>query len=133
MLTLCKIDGKSYDVLVSAIEEVYTVVEGQNSGTAIYKQRKIRDILGIQTGHKITFSPGDNPEVFDELKNYLFGSIRPYVVLEVVSDQSTITYEAAYATGSRRVAYINDIDNIVGWDDLTIDFSPMENQIDIED
>lgn len=132
MLTLCKIDGKSYDDLVSAIEETYNVIEGPNSGTAIHKQRKIRDILGVQTGHRITFSPGDNPEEFDELKNYLFGSIRPYVVLEVVSDQSTKTYEAAYTTGSRRVAYINDDENIAGWDDLTIDFSPMENQIDIE-
>ena len=35
MLTLCKIDGKSYDVLISAIEETYNVIEGANSGIAI--------------------------------------------------------------------------------------------------
>lgn len=129
MLTLCKIDGISYDVLVSAIEETYNVIEGANSGTAIAKQREIRDVLGVKIGHKITFSPGDNPENFDELKNYLFGAVRPSVILEVASDQSTITYEAAYNTGARRVAYINDDDNIVGWDDLTVDFRPIEMQI----
>lgn len=138
MITLCKIDGKSYDDLVSAIEETYNIVEGPNSGTAIHKDREIRDITGIKIGHQITFSAGENPDKFDELKNYLFGSVRPFVMLEAVHDQKTITYEAAYNTGSRRVAYINDAENesgtdFVGWDDLTIDFRPMENQISPEE
>ena len=131
-MTLCTIDGINYDDLVTALEETYEVIEGPNSGTAIEKDREIRDITGIKIGHKITFSPGDNPGKFDELKNYLFGSVRPYVVIEAASDQKTITYEAAYNTGSRRVAYINGED-FLGWDDLTIDFRPMENQITPEE
>ena len=129
MLTLCKIDGISYDVLVSAIEETYNVIEGANSGTAIANQREIRDILGVKIGHIITFSPGDDPDAFDELKDYLFSSIRPSVMLEVAYNQSTITYEAAYNTGARRVAYINDDNNVIGWDDLTVEFRPIELQI----
>ena len=129
MLTLCKIDGKSYDVLISAIEETYNVIEGANSGIAIANQREIRDILGVKIGHIITFSPGDDPDTFDELKDYLFSSIRPSVTLEVAYNQSTITYEAAYNTGARRVAYIDDDNNIIGWDDLTVEFRPIELQI----
>ena len=128
-MTLCTIDGINYDDLVTAIEETYEVIEGSNSGTAIYKDR---EITGIKIGHRITFSPGDNPDKFDELKNYLFGSVRPYVNLEAASDQKTITYEAAYNTGSRRIAYING-EEFIGWDDLTIDFRPMENQITPEE
>lgn len=126
MLNLLTIDGVSYDVLITAIEEKFEVVEGANSGLALYRDREIRDLKGIKIGHSITFSPGADPEKFDELVDYLFGSLRDYVVVDVVHGQTTIGYQAAYNTASRRVAYINDKDDFVGWDDLTIDFRPME-------
>lgn len=133
MIELCKIDGISFSELVSAIEEKYEVLEGPNSGKAIYRDREIRDVTGIKIGHSITFSPGDNTDKFDELKNYLFGSIRPSVILETVTDQKQITYEAAYNTGARRVAYIDTAIDVVGWDDLTVEFRPIENQINPEE
>lgn len=129
MRTLCKIDGVSYDVLVVAISETFNIVEGGNSGISLHNQREIRDLQGIKVGHSITFAPGDNPDAFDALVNHLFGSVRPYVELEVVHDQATITYDAAYNTGARRVAYIDDLNDVVGWDELTVDFRPMEVQI----
>ena len=129
MLTLCKIDGKSYDVLVTAINETFEILEGSNSGVAIYKDREIRDITGIKIGHSVTFAPDNDVEAFDELTEYLFGSIRPYVTVEIVHGQKTITYEAAYNTGSRNVAHIDDDNEIVYWDELTVDFRPLENQI----
>lgn len=128
MIDLVKIDGVSYDVLVTAIEEKFEILEGANSGISLYRQREIRDLAGIKIGHKITFAPQD-PETFDELVNHLFGSVREFVLLEVVHDQSTITYEAAYNTGSRRVAYIDDINDVVYWNELTVEFRPMEAQI----
>ena len=132
MLTLCKIDGISFDVLVTAIGENFNVIEGANSGTAIYRQREIRDILGVKIGHSITFAPDNDPEAFDALTEYLFGSIRPSVMLEVVHNQKTITYEAAYNTGSRNVSHIDEDNDVVYWDELTIDFRPIENQINAE-
>ena len=132
MITLFKVDGKSYDVLVTAIAEKFEVVEGKNSGTALHRQREIRDILGVKIGHSITFAPDNDPEAFDELTEYLFGSIRPSVVIEAVHGQKTITYEAAYNTGSRNVAHIDDDSDTVYWDELTIDFRPIENQINAE-
>ena len=132
MLTLCKIDGVSYDVLITAISESFNVVEGSNSGIALYRQREIRDLMGVKIGHTITFSPDNDPDAFDALTSYLFGSVRPYVTLEVVHNQTTIAYEAAYSTGTRRVRHIDDNNDIVYWDELTVDFRPMENQVNHE-
>lgn len=130
MIDLVKIDGVAYDVLVSAIEEKPEVVEGGNSGTALYRQRDIRDIVGIKYAHSITFSPNEqNPDLFDELFSYLFDNIRESVTLEVVHGQTTISYEARYATGARRVAYIDDNRDFVGWDDLTVEFRSIETVI----
>ena len=129
MLTLVKIDGKVYDALITAIEENYNVVEGENSGISLYRSREIRDLQGIKIGHNITFSPDNDPDAFDELCEYLFGSLRESVVLEVIHGQKVISYEAAYNTGSRRVAYINDREDFVGWSELTVSFRPMECQV----
>ena len=130
MINLCKIDGKSYDVLVTAIEEVTNIIEGPNSGLALYRQREIRDIQGIKIGHAVTFAPDNDVEAFDELYNYLFGSIRPSVVVECVHGQKSIIYEAAYNTCARRVTHIDDVNDVVSWDELTVEFRPIENQID---
>ena len=132
MKTLCKIDGTSYDVLVTAVQETAEVKEGANSGTAISRNREIRDITGIMFGHSITFDCDKDPVEFDELYNYLFKTIRPAVMLEVVHNQETICYEAAYSTGSRSVSRINDDTNEVYWTELTVVFRPMENQINKE-
>ena len=132
MITLCKIDGKSFNALVTAIQEASEIIEGSNSGVALYRQREIRDISGIKIGHSITFDVDNDPALFDELYNYLFGTIRPYVTIEVVHNQETINYQAAYNTGSRHVAHIDDENGVVYWSELTVDFRPMENQIDAE-
>lgn len=129
MLNLIKIDGVSYDVLVTAIQEIPNVVEGDNSGIALYRNREIRDITGIKIGHAITFAPENDPEIFDQLFDYLFLTIRESVVIEAVHGQTTISYEAAYNTGSRSVSHIDDINGVVYWNELTVEFRPIENQI----
>ena len=129
MLNLVKIDGVSYDVLVTAIQEKLEIVEGANSGVSLYRQREIRDLAGVKIGHAITFAADNNPEAFDALCNHLFGTLREYVSLEVVHDQTTIRYDAAYNTGSREVSHIDDKNDIVYWNELTVEFRPMECQI----
>lgn len=129
MLTLVKIDGVIYDAAVTAIEEIYDVVEGENTGIALYRRREIRDLAGIKIGHTVTFAADNDPEVFDALCDHLFGTVREYVELEIVHNQKTIAYQAAYNTGSRRVAHIDDGNDVVYWDELTVEFRPMETQI----
>lgn len=137
-MDLVKIDGVVYDVLVTALEEKPEIIEGKNSGVSLYRERDIRDIIGIKYTHSITFSPSDEaPELFDELFSYLFDNIRESVMLEVVHGQKTITYEARYSTGARRVSYISKKENadteeetdFIGWDDLTIEFRSLETVV----
>lgn len=128
-MNICKIDGKSYDVLVTALQETATINEGANSGVAIENDREIRDITGIKIGHSITFDCDKYPEEFDSLYSYLFDNIRPSVVIEVLHNQTTISYEAAYTTGSRSVSHIDNENDIAYWSELTVDFRPIENQI----
>lgn len=126
-MNLCKIDGVVYDALVTALQEKAEVIEGKGSGKAIYKDREIRDIKGIKYAHSITFSPNDEaPELFDKLFSYLFDEIHESVILEVVHNQTTIAYEAAYSTGSRKVNYINNRNDFVGWNEVTVDFRSRE-------
>lgn len=129
MLTLVKIDGVTYDAAVTAIAETFNVLEGHNTGTALYRQREIRDLTGIKIGHTVTFAADNDPEAFDALCDHLFGTVREYVELEIVHNQKTISYQAAYNTGSRRVAHIDDNTDTVYWDELTVEFRPMETQI----
>lgn len=137
-MDLVKIDGVVYDVLVTALQEKSQVVEGKNSGGAIYRDREIRDLIGIKYAHSITFAPNDKaPEMFDDLFSYLFDNIRESVILEVVHGQKTITYEAAYSTGARAVDYISKIKDadteeetdFIGWGDLTVEFRSIETVI----
>ena len=140
-MDLVKIDGVVYDVLVSALEEKAEKVQGKNTGTALYRDREIQDIVGIKYAHNITFSPNEeHPELFDNLFSYLFDNVRESVMLEVVHGQTTIEYEATYTTGGRRVNYISkkkdaDTDeefDFIGWDDLTIEFRSIETVINAE-
>lgn len=132
MVNLCKIDGVSYDVLVTAIEESAVIEEGANSGISLYRRREIRDLVGIKIGHTVTFAPGDDVEAFDRLFDYLFSALRESVVLEAVHNQTSISYEAAYNTGKRRVSHIDDDTDTVYWDELTVEFRPIENQVNPE-
>lgn len=132
MISLCKIDGVEYDSIVTAIQEKTEILEGANSGVAISRDREIRDITGIKIGHAVTFDPDNDPVAFDALYEYLFGSIRQSVIVEIVHNQKTIAYEAAYNTCDRSVSHIDDDNGVVYWGELTIDFRPIENQINAE-
>ena len=132
-MDLVKIDGKVYDILVTALQETAEIVEGPNRGTAIYRDRSIRDIKGVKLIHSITFAPNDEtPEMFDELFSYLFDNVRESVILEVVHGQKTISYEAEYSTGARAVDYITkneDETEFIGWNELTVVFKSIETVI----
>jgi PAS domain-containing protein len=128
-MTLFKIDGIEFDVIVTGIQRNFNVIEGSNSGTAIHKQRELRDILGVKIGHSVSVAGDENPEEYEALVNYLFGSIRESVMIEVIHNQTHIQYEAAYNTASDSVSHIDHDNDVVYWNELTVDFRPIEMQI----
>lgn len=129
-MNLCKVDGISFDVLVTGIRETTTIIEGANSGVSLHRQREIRDLKGIKIGHAVSFAPDTDPAAFDALYEYLFGTLRESVMIEAVHGQETISYEAAYNSCDRGVVFHDEKHDFTGWDEMTIEFRPIENQID---
>lgn len=131
MTNLCEIDGINFDVLVTGIRETTEILEGANSGVSLYRNREIRDITGIKIGHAVSFAPDTDPVAFEMLYDHLFGTIRESVTIKVAHGQEMIEYEAAYNTCDRGVVYRDD-NGFTGWDELTVEFRPIENQINRE-
>ena len=124
-----KIDGTVWDVDVgiSEYEETFSILDGENAGRVKANARMIRDIYGTFLGHKVTFfRRGDKVSEFDALWDYL-KQPRESVQLEAADGQTTLSYEAYYTSGSRKLQKVENGVNY--WDQLQINFIPMEAQI----
>lgn len=129
-MDLCVIDGINFDVLVTGIRETTNIIEGANSGIALYRQREIRDLKGVKIGHAVSFAPDSDPDAFEALYDYLFKTIRESVFVKIAHGQKTIEYEAAYNTCDRGVVFRDENRDFTAWDEMTIELRPIENQID---
>lgn len=128
-----KINGIAYDVKVaiSDYEEYFETLDGENAGRATVSGRMVRDIIGTYIGHKVTFFSTGGAEgnasfdaLWEALKRH---SVDDSVLLEVVDGQSQISYEAYYTSGRRKIKTVADGVNY--WDELQVNFIPMEAQI----
>ena len=128
-MNYCKINGIAFDVTVSIsdIEESFNVLDGDNAGRVL-TGRMVRDIIGTYIGHKITFFNGKSSADFDALWNYLIAhSVDDSVQLEAADGQSSISYEAYYTSGTRTLR--SAADGINQWDEIEINFVPMDAQV----
>lgn len=127
-----KINGTSFDVgvAISDYEEHFNVLDGPASGRSKIG-RMIRDVIGTYIGHNITFfnkGGEDGNAAFDALWDFLkTHSVDDSVLLEAADGQGQISYEAYYTSGSRRIKTVSDGVNY--WDELQVNFIPMEAQI----
>lgn len=129
-MTYVKINGVSFDVdvAISGIEENFNVLDGENAGR-VMSGDMTRDVIGTYIGHKITFFNGKNNEAFDALWDYLIEhSVDDCVTLEAADGQRTISYEAYYTTGVRKVRSA-ERDVVTYWDELEVNFIPMKAQV----
>lgn len=128
-----KINGTSFDVgvAISDYEEYFETLDGANAGRTSLNGRMVRDIIGTFLGHSFTFfSKGgaDGNAAFEALWEYLKAhSVDDSVLLEAADGQSQISYEAYYTSGKRKLKYVADGVNY--WDELKVNFVPMEAQI----
>lgn len=128
-MNYCKINGQAFDVSVSIsdYEENFNVLDGNNAGR-VMTGRMVRDIIGTYIGHKITFFNNGNVTAFDDLWDYLVAhSVDDSVMLEAADGQTSISYEAYYTSGTRRLKRASSGVNF--WDELEINFIPMEAQV----
>lgn len=126
---LCRINGIDFDVTVaiSELEESFSVLDGENVGRVL-SGRMVRDIIGTYIGHKVTFFSAKSQTEFDNLWDYLVKhSCDNSVMVELADGQSTISYEAYYTSGSRKL-YKRE-NNVNYWDEIQVSFVPMDAQV----
>lgn len=129
-MNYCKINGISFDatVAISAIEENFSVLDGDNAGRSKLNGHMIRDIIGTYIGHKVTFFNGKSNTGFDALWDYLkVHSVDDSVALEAADDQSSLSYEAYYTSATRKLRTVNDGVNY--WDEIEVNFIPIDPQV----
>mgnify|MGYP006991654771 CR=1 FL=1 len=125
-----KIDGQSYDVVVTAIEETFNILYSENTGRTMATGAKmILDPLGVFFGHKVVVKRRNGHEAeFDALYDYVSRPRYTGVFVEIVHNQTTIRYEAYVSTGTRALKNITKED-VVKWGELSLNIVPMEAQV----
>lgn len=124
-----RINDIDFDVTVaiSAIEENFNVLDGANAGR-VMAGRMVRDVIGTYIGHKVTFFNSKSQEDFDALWDYLIAhSVDDCVLLEAADGQSSISYEAYYTNGTRKVRNVDH--GVTYWDEIEVNFIPMDAQV----
>lgn len=129
MSNYVKINGTSFDavVAISDYEESFNVLDGDNVGRSL-TGHMIRDIIGAYIGHKVTFFNGKNNDSFNALWNFLVEhSVDDSVTLEAADGQSSISYDAYYTSGTRKLKKVLNGANY--WDEIEVNFIPIDPQV----
>lgn len=125
-----KIDGKAYDVIVSEIGETFNILYSENTGRTLSQgARMTLDPIGTFYGHKVTFQRKEGLEAeYDALFAALSKPRYDGMDVEIVHNQTTLTYEAYVSQGERSLARITS-DGRVLWGEFVATFTPMEAQV----
>ena len=126
-----KIGGKVYDVLVAELSENFNILYSENTGRTISAgARMTLDPLGTFIGHKITFRRKRGREAeYDELFDYVSKPRYDGIPVELVHNQTTISYDAYISQGERALKRIDPNSGVVYWDQFSVNIVPMEAQI----
>ena len=130
-MNYCVIDGKKYDVIVTAIEESFSILYAESTGRTSSPGARMTLIpLGTFFSHKVTFKRSkDNFREFDKLYDFLTVPRYDGFEIEIVHNQTTIKYDAYVSQGSRTLKQIAEKIKRVLWGELSVNFIPMEAQV----
>lgn len=127
----CKIGGRSYDVIVTAIEESFTILYSENTGRVLGEGAPmVLDPLGAFFSHTITFKRSkENVAEFDRLYEYLSTPRYDGIPIEIVHGQTTLQYDAYVSQGKRTLQRISEKVKRVFWGEFQVNFIPMKAQV----
>jgi hypothetical protein len=131
-MDIIKIDGKTYsNVLVTAIEESFTILYGEDTGRTIDTGgRMFLSPIGTFISHNVTFARKTGYEQeYDELYDYLMQPRYDGMDIYIVHDQTLLHHEAYVSNGNRPLKKITG--NKALWGELKVNFIPMEADIKI--
>lgn len=131
MTDVVKINGTSYNVLVTELSENFTILYSENTGRTIsVGARMSLDPLGSFVGHKITFKRRKGYEQkYDELFDYLLQPRFNGLMFELPHGQGTIKYEGYVSNGERALKRIDADTGKVYWDKFSVNIVAMEAQV----
>lgn len=126
-----KIGGRAYDVLVVELSENFNILYSENTGRTISTgARMTLDPLGTFFGHKITFARKNGKEAeYDRLFDFVSQPRYDGIPVEIVHNQTTISYDAYISQGERALKRIDEKTGKVYWDKFSVNVVPMEAQI----
>ena len=129
-MNIFKIDGRSYNVIVTALEESFNILYSENTGRTMSRgARMVLDPLGTFFGHTVTVRKKQGYESeFDRLFDYISKPRYDGISVEVVHNQTTIKYDAYISNGNRTLTRITK-DGSVHWGEITLNIVPMEAQV----
>ena len=130
-MDFCKIGGRKYNVLVTAITENFNILYSDNSGRTLAEGAEmVLDPLGVFYGHKVTFKRRKGFEKdYDELFDFLSKPRFVGIDVELVHNQETISYKAYVSNGERAVKIIDEKNNVVKWGEFSVNIIPMKAQV----
>lgn len=130
-MNYCVINGKSYDVIVTAIEESFSILYTENTGRTLGIGAPLTlDPLGTFFSYKITFSRNkDNYKDFDDLYEFLYTPRYDGFPVEFVHNQTTLKFNAYVSQGARAIKKIDLKANKTQWGEFQANFVPIEAQV----
>ena len=131
MIDVFKIGGKTYNVVITAIEENFNILYSSNTGRTLAEGAPmVLDPIGTYIGHKVTVKCKRGfEEEYDELFDYVMQPRYDGIAVKMVHNQTDIEYDAYISNGTRNIKSIDLKSNKVYWGELQINIVPMKAQV----
>ena len=130
-MTVCKINGKEYNVIISDIEENFSILHSSDAGRTLdIGAPMVLTPIGTFIGHTVTVArkPGYEKD-FDDLFNFLMQPRYDGINVEMVHNQESINYSAYVSSGKRKIERIDLNENKVYWGEMQINIVPIKAQV----
>lgn len=127
-MTVCELEGKSYDANVVEIEENFNILYTDNTKRTLANGHMFLDPIGTFIGHLVTFAPGKNRADFDALWDFFKIPRREGFNVTCIDGQNrTISYKAYTSNGARKTSCIRN--GTVYWESLQVNIIPIDAQV----
>ncbi len=126
-----EIDGRVFNVTVTAITESATILYSSNTGRTISKgARMTLDPLGTFFNYNVTVKrKGNDVKSYDELFDYVTRPRTDGFRIKAVHNQKTIDFDGYISGAERELSHIDNNGKTVYWKQMSLSIVAMEAQV----